>query len=651
MDTTAAYARPPAKRRIRKRSITTPQEKMLRKARDVARTFDNKLFADMYLLAMERKVFHDDDTFLEFIEQMEQQPVSIEEFLDSPDFLAATDLELWPQVRQAIIDINKDWWKGPDHAITEALLMGATSTGKSEIAKVTMAYHLHLLHCMLQPQLIYGLPSSTSIVFVIQAAKPHVTKRILYTPLRVYVEAMPWFQKYARPTKHIEAEMFFTEKNIRVVQGGSDADAILGEAIIGGAVDEVNFMQVVEQSKRAEVAEGSRGGRYDQAQNLHDTLTRRRKGRFLYSGPSLGVITLSSSTRYRGDFTDRRAEQITDNNLRGCYIFNKAQYEVWPSDRYSGEKFRLLIENEAAADIRILKPEERAPEGATVIEIPVEYQENFEIDSAGALRDVVGRSVKSINPFLRRREKVNEAVIQGTEMGLESFLVKDNVILGLEGMPLVTRGHYCQTPSKPRYVHIDLSSTGDRCGIAMVRFDGFQDIVRSTGETEVLPIATCEMAVTILPNHSAEIDIGEVRTWVRQLKVTYGYPIRGITYDGWNSLESRQQWKKQGMRTGLQSVDRSCVPYKNLRDALYDGRLRLYFQDILLDELISLEFDEKACNGQGRVEHPPKGSKDVADALCGAYWLLLNRSKTWEGFADVGERSDLGDRFEGDART
>lgn len=646
METQLGFDRPPRRRRIRQRRIDTRQEKILRKAREMVEEFENPLFADMYLLAVEKKVFEEDDTFLEFLSHLEQPPVSIHEFLDSTDFLAATDLVLWPEVRQAIIDINENWWKGPKYAIQEALLMGATATGKSEIAKVTLAYHVHLLHCLRQPQLVYGLPSSTSIIFVIQAAKPHVTKRILYTPLRVYIEAMPWFQKYARPTKLIEAEMFFTEKNIRVVQGGSDADAILGEAIIGGAVDEVNFMQVVEQSKRAEVSEGGRGGRYDQAQNLHDTLTRRRKGRFMYNGPSIGIISLSSSTRYRNDFTDRRKKQIEDNNIQGCYIYDKAQYDVWPEDRYCGDKFRLLIENEAAADVRVLGDEERAAEGATVIEIPVEYRENFDIDSAGALRDIVGRSVKSINPFLRRREKVNEAVIAGQEMGLESFLVKDNVVLGLEGMPLVTRGHYCQSPSKPRYVHIDLSSTGDRCGIAMVRFDGFTDVTRATGEVETLPIATCEMAVTILPNQQAEIEIGEVRAWVRQLKVTYGYPIRGITYDGWNSLESRQQWKKQGMRTGLQSVDRTSVPYKNLRDAIYDGRLRIYFQDILVDELISLEYDEK----RDKVEHPPKGSKDVADALCGAYWLLLGRSKTWESYAEVGEREDLGDRFDGDAR-
>ncbi|MCK5643779.1 MAG: hypothetical protein KAJ19_23465, partial [Gammaproteobacteria bacterium] len=192
METQLEFSRPPRRRRIRKRGVTQKQERILRKAREAAHEFDSPMFADMYLHAVERKVFHDDDTFLGFLEHLEQTPASIEEFLDSEDFLAATDLDLWPEVRQAIIEINQNWWKGPDYAIQEALLMGATSTGKSEIAKVTMAYHCHLLHCLRQPQLVYGLPSSTSIVFVIQAAKPHVTKRILYTPLRVYIEAMPW---------------------------------------------------------------------------------------------------------------------------------------------------------------------------------------------------------------------------------------------------------------------------------------------------------------------------------------------------------------------------------------------------------------------------------------------------------------------------
>ena len=72
-------------------------------------------------------------------------------------------------MRKAIIGINKYWWKGKVHngAKTEALLMGATGTGKSEIIKVTLAYTLHLLHCLKNPQGIYNLPKSTTIVLMI----------------------------------------------------------------------------------------------------------------------------------------------------------------------------------------------------------------------------------------------------------------------------------------------------------------------------------------------------------------------------------------------------------------------------------------------------------------------------------------------------
>jgi hypothetical protein len=62
--------------------------------------------------------------------------------------------------------------------------------------------------------------------------------------------------------------MIFDEQNIRVVPGGSDADAILGEAIIGGIIDEINFMNVVLKSKKAEVTTG-RAGVFDQAQTIH----------------------------------------------------------------------------------------------------------------------------------------------------------------------------------------------------------------------------------------------------------------------------------------------------------------------------------------------------------------------------------------------
>lgn len=632
-----------------KRKPQGRKHKLWQIAQETAASFKSEMFREFYLHATEQQLFYDNDVFLKFIGQLKQEPVDIETFLDSEDFMGSTDLRLWPKVREAIIAINQHWWRGKNRdrgAKVEAVLMGATGTGKSEIIKVTAAYHLHLLHCLKNPQAVYRLPSSTTIVFMLQAAKPHVTKKIIYLPLRNYVETMPWFRRNARFETKVESEMYFSDLNIRVVPGGSDSDSVLGEAILFAALDEVNFMNVVRQSKKAEAGTG-RPGVYDQARNVYDTVTRRREGRFTYAGPQIGCIFASSSTRYVGDFTDKRKAEIDENDEFWCYTYNIAQYEARPADLYCGDKMLIVVENAAAADIRILKEGERAHKTADVLEVPKEYEAYFLRDAAGALRDICGISVNALKPFIRRRNKIDEAVVRGIEKGLESIFVKDNVNVGLEGLPRVTKGRYCQNPGKPRYVHIDLAVNGDRCGVSMVRFDGFTEVVRENGETEMLPKTTVEMAVGIQGDHGEEVDIFEVRQWVKSLKVKYGYPIRAVTYDGWNSLESRQQWRKDRMKTGEQSVDRTIVPYAHLRDAIYDDRMDIIHNADLVDELFSLEFDET----KNKVDHPPTGSKDIADAVCGAYYTLLRRSETWQSGdgdydeSDGGEdRHDLGPR-------
>jgi len=610
---------------------------------DAIETAENRQFAEMYAEALRAKVYDGDDKLFLFLKELSHPPVSIEEFLDGPEFMGTTDLVLWPEVREAIIHINSQWWKGVDAgAHYEALLCGATGSGKTEISKVTLLYHLYLLSCMENPQRYYGLPRATSIVFAIMAAKPHVTKKVVYDPLRHMVENIPYFQIHLRPVKHVESEMIFEEKNIRVTPAGVDADAILGEAVICAIIDEINFMNVVMKSKKAEVTSG-RVGVYDQAQVVHGTLSRRIKGRFSRPGPRIGILCTASSTRYKGDFTDKRKLEIGKHEEKGAYVYDKAQYEVKPAYNYCGDKFRLLVGNDEVNDVRILERGTPNPDKGKVLYIPVEYEADFRRDPYASLRDVCGISTSSISPFFRKRFKIYEAIELGEENGLQSFLKQDNVILGRDGMPVVNFGHYCTDPSKSRYVHIDLSLSGDRCGIGMVRHEGLAKVKRDNGVVEVLPIGVVELACSIEPDANNEIDFAEIRTWVRQLRNVYGYPIRAVTYDGVLSTESIQQWRKMNMKTGHLSVDRTSVPYRQFRDALNDSRLYMYDQPVLTQELFELEFDEN----KDKVDHPVNGTKDVADAVCGAYHSMVSRRASWsiaEEMEQITARVDLGDR-------
>ena len=615
--------------------------------RTLADELPNKGFGELYYTSVDRKLRFGDDSYFKFMAQLERTPVDIEEFLDGEDYLGATDLEIWPEVRQTIIDINRYWWKNGHGAYDQVVLMGATSTAKSTIATITTLYSLYLLSCLKNPQNIYGLPKTTSIVFAIMAAKPNVMKKVVYMPMRKMVEAMPYFQKHLRPDKMIEAEMYFPEKNIRVVPAGGDEDAILGEAVIGGIIDEINFMNVVLRSKKAEVTSG-RAGVYDRAQQVHTTMVRRKSGRFITRGPSIGAVIASSSTRYKGDYTDKLRDQVTKGQLKATFIYNRRQYEVWPQDRYSGRTFRLLIANDMQHDTRVLLDDEKAPEGAWIENVPVEYIEQFMTNPYDALRDVMGISNNSLSPFIKSRYKVYECVEVGKEVGLESILVRDHVILGQHGMPQVKEGNYCMNPSRPRYVHIDLSRNADRCGIAMVRFDGMVSVSRTNGDIELLPKCTVEMALTIEPDTNNEIDVAEVRAFVKHLRYKYGYPIKAVSYDGVDSRESIQTWRKSGMRASMISVDRSTAPYKQMRDAMYDRRMILPDNDILVQEILSLEHDET----KDKIDHPVHFTKDCADAVCGAYHSMLERKSTWAGGAAADEahamagRAVFDDRFD-----
>lgn len=590
----------------------------------VASQLQNKQLAAMYREAVRRAV-KGDNTLFEFMGRLERAPVSIEDFMDSQEFFGATDISIWPEVRQAIIEINRNWWMGPDVAYNEAILAGATGTGKSTILIISTAYHTYLLSCIKNPQQIYGLPSATSIVFPIMGAKPNVVNKVVYAPLRKFIESMPYFQKHFMPSKYIESEMFFEEKNIRIVKAGGDEDAILGEAVIGGGIDEINFMNVVQKSKKAEVSTG-RAGLYDQAQQVHNRMVSRKKGRFTYPGPVIGIVFASSSTRYRGDFTDKRMAFIRQQNIKTTYIYNKRQYDVVPAARFCGRKFRLLIGNEVVYDTRVLEPGEQVIDGAWVEEVPIEYLDDFKSDPYTQLRDVMGISNNALSPFIKLRHKVYDCVEFGKEQMLTSFLLKDHVILGVDGMPIVQSNHYCTNPGKPRFVHIDLSQTGDRCGIAMLRFDGLVEVTRSGGMSELLPQATVEMACTIEPDVNNEIDIAEVRSWVRSLTKRHGYPIKGVSYDGFDSRESIQQWRKDNMPSRVVSVDRTSVPYKQFRDAMYDRRIALPDDDDLLSEIIELEYDAD----KDKVDHSVIGKKDLSDAVCAAYQNMLERRSTWE---------------------
>ena len=543
--------------------------------------------------------------------QFKRLPITIDEFVESSKFLGDI-ANVWPSLMDDLRAINPNILLG-EEPIHEAYLGGATGIGKSMVARITLLYQVYLLTCLRDPQRLYGLEPNTCFVFPLQSASPDVTRRILYEPIREMFEAMPYAQKYLtwnqRRTTTLEIN-----GGIHVVPLVAKIESLLGQAIPGAILDEVNFMQIVEQSKKTQGPRGL-GGRYDQAEEVYREISQRRKSRFGKQGISIGTIVLCSSARYPNDFLDRRIREAKQAEGKNIITTRHKRYDVAPPDRYSGETFPLLVGTERYRT-RILNDDEDIPEGASIEHVPVEYLRDFQRDPEFALRQIVGIATDNLTPFIEDREKIIEAIEKGEELELDPWVDNPNALLERDGFPRWLEDAIPGDKEALRFVHIDLSRTRDACGIAVIKFLGIAETTSldDSGAVLLKPSFAVEAAISIKPSPDCELIYSELRSWLLQIVNRHKVTIYSISLDGFQSTDSQQIFRRLGIRSQELSVDRTPEPYEYLRECLYEGRLVMVENETLQRELLQLERNPET----GKVDHPPRGSKDIADAVCGA---------------------------------
>lgn len=571
--------------------------------------------------------------YLSALEDMKYFPVTIDEFIESEDFLSCDpDFKVWPTLRDDIRRVNADIWTG-EKKIIESFDGGATGTGKTHIAMITQLYQLYLINCFEKPVRLWPtLSSKTPLVFMFQSVQESITKRVIYEPFRATFTDMPFVRKHFKWNRDKDSTLEFPDTNVLVVPALASLQKMVGQAIISSILDEVNFMSVVQESKQI-IGNRGQGGLYDQAEIVYNNIARRRKSRFETPGPEPGVISVLSSTRYLGDFMDRRIREIEELQEDGVHVMRRKQYEAQPGANV-GQKIRVIV-GSIEYGTRILKDDEVAgrhyPVTATVLEVPIKYRTQFIRDPEGALRDVCGIATDVISPFITQRHKIIECIMRGSKLGLKPWVHKPDVELALDGMPQIIEENLPLDRKRPRFVHVDLSISGDRCGIAIIKVMGQTAITdEDTGITEYLPHYCLEQGITIQPNQANEIDIAEVRKFIIRLKEYYKINIHTVSYDGFQSKESLQLLRKAGIFSWQVSMDESMEPYELLKAAIYSDRFDCQDHELLKVELAGLEINAK----KKKIDHPPNGSKDLADAVAGALYSA-NQNRTVRSKSDV----------------
>lgn len=532
------------------------------------------------------------------------QPVAPDVFLLNEHFLNR-GAEAYPEVVKEFCIMNNGQYN-------EVVLTGAIGTAKTTLALWTSAYQLYKLSCIRAPQRHFGLQASDEILFIFQSLNEKLAKALNFERFRHLLLGCTYFQECFPFDTGVESELRFKKRIIVKPVTGADTAAI-GQNVFGGILDEVNFMSNVEDSKK-----NPDGGTYDQALALYNTISRRRKSRFMRKGVVPGIFCIVSSKRYPGQFTDQKTEEAkTDPSI---YIYDKRTWDVLPAERFSGGWFKVFI-GDLTRKPRILDPSETPDpidlEAGLVVDVPEDYRTEFQNDMMNALRDIAGVSTLARHPYILNNEAVAECF--DTAQSVLTASTCDFITRKISILPKRFRDL-----EYSRFVHIDLGITGDAAGVACGFVPGFASVKVNDNVIERLPIIEYDFTLRITPPRGDEIQFHKIRDLLYKLR-DLGLPIKWVTLDSFQSRDTIQMLRTKGFVTGLVSVDTDNTPYDTLKTAMYQGRVRVPEHEHAERELISLERDSK----KNKIDHPPNGSKDVADAMAGVAYGLTMRRETW----------------------
>jgi len=567
----------------------------------------------------------------------------IQEFAESKEFFRT---KLWPAQLDYLWELH---CSGNYYEI--GLLCGATSAGKSTMVRISMGYQLMLAGCLWNPQLEYGFAPGTDMTWALQSITQELCYKILFRPLYGLITTSSWFLKNFPPDKEYKSELRFPGGVFCRHYGGTDT-AVLGQDLVAMAATELNRGRYIEHSKQSAF-----GGDYDQALEIFETAANRIKGRTMQAGGKIpGYILVDAASEYPGDFTSRKKEEAKHNDA--ILVYDYTQWEargfvkgkVTCGGRYSGDVFHVEIGDEDR-ESRVLVTKEQATPGARILEVPVEHRRDFDSDVNVALRDFAGIVIGGVHRYIPWTSDIKAAAASFADVTSDRQLFmfpevclndyvntaqadeEGRLFFDVQQLEDIINTAYINDQlvggAQQFALHIDLGLKFDSAGIALghvaaYRMTDSMQVIDRTGRIREVrdvsaPIYQIDGLLRVVAPAGGEIDFELLEHLAVFLKGKLNIVI--ASFDGFQSTHFIQRMRRVKVKSGVLSVDANLGPMNETKLAIRQHRIWYPGHPVLIKEFTELEYDPQ----KQKVDHPPHGSKDLADAVAGCVFILLTR--------------------------
>lgn len=567
-------------------------------------------------------------------------PVDIETFLHDPQYLGKgltneegkfTVFPYWVDTLKKLFPSNLDL------AYNTLILTGPIGIGKTIVAVIAELYMLYRMMCLKDPYLHYGLQPIDKISFGFINITLDAAKGVAWDKCQNLIQSSPWFMAHGHLNRSTNPT-WKPDEGIELI-AGSRNNHIIGRCLFCNFTDEANFGIGNDVEKLKE-----------KQKKLISQVDARMQSRFMKGTklPTLNII--ASSKQSEQSFLESFINTKKQVDSKTTLVIDEPQWVIRtdkgkPTDAGSfyvaiGNKFlasEVLPINMTEAEADIYRQR-----GYTLMRVPPGYREAFESDVDVALTDIAGVSSVDSMKYISG-VRLNDAKIST----YANPFVRDIIEVGNSPSDIAQYSDFfdlskvgSEYKSKPLFIHLDMSLSGDKTGIAGTWITGKKATKVGENASQELQYRLA-FSVSIKAPRGFQVSFEKNRNFIRWLK-EQGFNIKGVSCDTYQSAQIQQQLKADGFNTEIISVDRIdslskvCLPYQYLKSAIYEGRVEIYSKcDLLTDELIGLE-----RKSDGHIDHTSDGinSKDQADAFCGSLYAASQHAEEYA--FDYGETLD-----------
>ena len=516
-------------------------------------------------------------------EDLNEEPVPIQRFVTDKKYLGLPPLsDIQVEIARHITQIFKpetlsmlmgeqegiDYYN--KYTVNEVICQLGKGSGKDHVSRVSLAYISYLLHCLRDPLEYFGKAAGVYIDLVNLAVNAKQAQQVFFDPLKNLLLASPWANDVGFEPR--VQEIFWFDRPVRMFSGHSEAEGWEGYEVLTVVLDEISAFKTDVELKGQLRNKGSASEIYEMARA---SIT----SRF----PSVGKVVLLSFPRFKGDFIQQRYKSVLDD---------------------LAEQGGVLLDEKFGNRGGYREAQSWALKAATWEVNPTRHKEEFENEFR---RDPIMARAR----FMCEPPEMVDAYFRDPESVRAAFRFKQPPI-DEEGR---FREWFTGSDEHPRYIHVDLGLKRDRAAICMVHSPGFKQI-KTLGGIENLPVVEMDYIQSWKAEDNSEIPFAAIRSTITEL--TRRFTVVSVTFDQWNSADMIQSLRALNINADLHTVAKK--DYDTLSTAIYDGRLRGYWNEILVeDELLKL----KLINNT-KVDHPTTGSKDLADSVAGATFMCVS---------------------------